>query len=380
VGPNLERWIVQRDAAGDLSRRGTEAFTGVVAAENGTAWEGRRTHLANGQAGLALFVDDRFLPRGRSFAVDLKVTFLDAGAGSFRVEYPAAQGPVLSDAVAYTGDGTWKTATFRLDAALWSGALAGGADLRLVAAGSDLEARFVRLLKRAPDTVLFADGFENGTTSFWNRGWRPDRRAESYGTVRVQPSVSPPSKRRRRGPRRSADPDAPGRVGAGGADVGPRDHESTQRVRGHGGLELVFGRVGVDLDLVSERHAARVVAPRLDAREVVVRSARAVARPDDHETAPRVGADPRSQLVACRVGVDLKLASQAGSCGAEALRLDAVAAQVRAARSLALPDDNEVARCAGSHGGPVLESCGVGVDSNWSPRESRRCLCAGLGC
>ncbi|MBP1621309.1 MAG: hypothetical protein H6Q02_2076, partial [Acidobacteria bacterium] len=59
-------------------------------------------------------------------------------------------------------------ATFRLDAALWSGALAGGADLRLVAAGSDLEARFVRLLKRAPDTVLFADGFENGTTSFWN--------------------------------------------------------------------------------------------------------------------------------------------------------------------------------------------------------------------
>ena len=164
---NLERWIVQRDAAGDLSRRGTEAFTGVVAAENGTAWEGRRTHLANGQAGLALFVDDRFLPRGRSFAVDLKVTFLDAGAGSFRVEYPAAQGPVLSDAVAYTGDGIWKTATFRLDAALWSGALAGGADLRLVAAGSDLEARFLRLVKRAPDSVLFADGFENGSTRYW---------------------------------------------------------------------------------------------------------------------------------------------------------------------------------------------------------------------
>ncbi|KAB2963021.1 MAG: hypothetical protein F9K18_09075 [Thermoanaerobaculia bacterium] len=165
---NLERWLLQRDLAGHVSRRGTEALTGVVAAENGTAYEGRRTHLANGQAALALFVDDRFLPRGRSFAVDLKVTFLDAGAGSFRVEYPVAGGTVLSDAVGFTGSGIWRTATLRLDAALWNGALAGGADLRLVATGSDLEARFVRLLKRAPDVVLFADGFENGSTSFWD--------------------------------------------------------------------------------------------------------------------------------------------------------------------------------------------------------------------
>jgi hypothetical protein len=165
---NLERWMRQRDVSGDVSRRGTEAFTGVVAPENGTAYEGRRTHLAIGRAGLALFVDDRFLPRGRSFAVDLKVTFLDAGAGSFRVEYPVAGGTVLSDAVPFTGSGVWMTATFRLDAALWNGALASGADLRLVAAGSDLETRFVRLVKRAPDGVLFADGFENGTTSYWD--------------------------------------------------------------------------------------------------------------------------------------------------------------------------------------------------------------------
>ena len=165
---NLERWLGQRDAAGHLSRRGTESFTGVVADENGTAYEGRRTHLAAGQPALALDVDDRFLPRGRSFAVDLKVTFRDAGTGSFRVEYPTGGGPVLSDAVVYTGDGAWKTATWRLDAALWDGSLAAGADLRLVASGADLEARFVRLVKRAPDGVLFVDGFESGFASFWD--------------------------------------------------------------------------------------------------------------------------------------------------------------------------------------------------------------------
>lgn len=165
---NLERWLTQRDVAGNVSRRGAEAYGGVVAPENGTAYEGRRTNLAAGQTGLALFADDRFLPRGRVFPVDVKVTFRDAGSGSFRLEYPSAAGPVLSDAVAYAASGAWRTATFRLDAALWNGTLAGGADLRLVASGSDLDARFVRLVKRAPDTVLFLDGFENGSTSYWN--------------------------------------------------------------------------------------------------------------------------------------------------------------------------------------------------------------------
>jgi hypothetical protein len=165
---NLERWLVQRDVAGNVSRRGAEVYTGVVAPENGTAYEGRRTELSAGQAGLALFADDRFLPPGRPFAVDVKVTYRDAGSGSFRLEYPTASGPILSDAVSYAASGTWKTATFRLDAALWNATLAGGSDLRLVATGSDLDARFVRLVKRQADTVLFRDGFENGSTSYWN--------------------------------------------------------------------------------------------------------------------------------------------------------------------------------------------------------------------
>ena len=166
---NLERWLVQRDAPGAVSRRGTETFTDVLDPSNGTAYEGRRTHLAAGQGALELHVDDRFLPENRAFAVDLKITFRDAGAGSFRVAYPAAGGVVLSDVVSYTGSNLWKTATYRLDAALWNGTLAHGADLRLEATGpADLEVRFVRLLKRQPDSVLFLDGFEHGSTSFWN--------------------------------------------------------------------------------------------------------------------------------------------------------------------------------------------------------------------
>ncbi|KAB2962119.1 MAG: hypothetical protein F9K16_09940 [Thermoanaerobaculia bacterium] len=166
---NLERWLTQRDVPGSMSRRGSESFTGVLDPSNGTAWEGRRTHRSAGQEGLALFVDDRFLPPGRSFFVDLKITFRDGGSGSWRVTYPSAAGTVHSDPVTLTGDGTWKTATLRLDAALWNGSLAHGADLRLVALGpADLEVRLVRLVKRQADSVLFLDGLENGTSLFWN--------------------------------------------------------------------------------------------------------------------------------------------------------------------------------------------------------------------
>lgn len=166
---NLERWLVQRDAPGAVSRRGTEVYSNVLDPSNGTAYEGRRTQLATGQGALELHVDDRFLPEGRAYPVDLKLTFRDAGTGGFRVAYPTAGGVVLSDPVVHAGDGVWKTATFRLDAARWDGSLAHGADLRLVATGpADLELRFARLVKRQPDGVLFLDGFENGSTGFWD--------------------------------------------------------------------------------------------------------------------------------------------------------------------------------------------------------------------
>ncbi len=165
---NLERWVTQRDAAGSQSRRGTQSFTDILDPSNGTAYEGRRTNLAAGQSGLLLYVDDRFLPRGRPFPVDVKVTFRDSGTGSFRIGYPTATGAVLSDPVVYTNAGNWKTATFRLDAALWNGTLANAADLRLTATGpADLEVRLVRLVKRQADTVLFLDSFDNGSTSYW---------------------------------------------------------------------------------------------------------------------------------------------------------------------------------------------------------------------
>ena len=107
----------------------------------------------------------------RALAV-VSVTLAVAGCSAsttLDVAYPAAGGVVLSDPVVYTGDGLWKTATYRLDAALWNGTLAHGADLRLEATGpADLEVRFVRLVKRQPDVVLFLDGFENGSTTYWD--------------------------------------------------------------------------------------------------------------------------------------------------------------------------------------------------------------------
>lgn len=168
---NWERWLTQRDLGPDAtSRRGTEAKTNVLDPSNGTAYEGRRTQRAAGQDRMLLFVDDRFVPPGMPTALDLQVSYKDSAGGGFRVDYAVAAGVASSAEVTPGGSGTWRTATFRIDDALWNGSVGGGADLALVALGAgDLEARFVRLIKRAPAAVFFVDGFESGTTAFWSR-------------------------------------------------------------------------------------------------------------------------------------------------------------------------------------------------------------------
>jgi hypothetical protein len=166
---NLERWVAQRDVApGAISRRGTDVRTGVLDPTNGTAYEGRRTELALGRDALALFVDPRFLPSGMPAQIDVEVTYRDSGSGSFALQYPGAAGAQTTAAQPFAGSGAWRTVTFRVDDGRWNRSLEGGADLRLVAAGpADLEARFVRLIKRAAPAVVFADGLESGDTRFW---------------------------------------------------------------------------------------------------------------------------------------------------------------------------------------------------------------------
>lgn len=108
---NLERWLVQRDVAPDgrARRSMADVHTHVLTEENGTAYEGLRTDRAKGQTSLYFDLDDRFLA-GRREPVQIKVTYRDAGTGDWWIEHEGGRSP----AVRRIGDGSWKTATFRL--------------------------------------------------------------------------------------------------------------------------------------------------------------------------------------------------------------------------------------------------------------------------
>src|SRR3990167_5079679 len=105
-----------------------------------------------------------------------------------------------------------------------------------------------------------------------------------------------------------------------------------------------------------------VVALGLNAIAAGVGAARAVALPDDNEVARGVAGDGGNHLVTRRVGVGLELAAEGVSGGVVALGLNALVAGVGAARAEALPDDDEVARGVAGDGGAALVSRRVGVD------------------
>jgi hypothetical protein len=139
---NLERWLVQVDEPGSVAHRtDADVHDGVLEPDNGVAYEGLTTDAAAGDTGFAFDVDPRFAAAVDSRAV-LKVTYLDSGSGSFRVETDA--GP--SADVSRTGSDAWRTATISLpdgavsaDATRLRIAIADGAD--------DLVVRFVRLVR-----------------------------------------------------------------------------------------------------------------------------------------------------------------------------------------------------------------------------------------
>lgn len=144
---NLERFLVQVEPPGAVTRRGTDMHVGELSPDNGTAYEGRRTDRAHGSDRIALAVDDRFLA-GPVAAVDVKVTYLDTGTGDFWITAPSAGGVVAGPRVARHGSDTLRTATFRLAGVRFDGSFAGGADLAIRTAGpDDLEVRFVRLVR-----------------------------------------------------------------------------------------------------------------------------------------------------------------------------------------------------------------------------------------
>jgi hypothetical protein len=168
---NLERWLVQLDRPGSVAHRtSVDVHRGVLAQENGTAYEGLATDARHGDTGLLFAVDPAFAAASAG-TVLLKVTYRSTAGGSgppaLTVQYPGGSGRVLpvpdaapSGPAAPSGaqgadvaDPAWRTATVALPAAALTGTLAGGGTLRVGLAdphGADVAVRFVRLVRSQP--------------------------------------------------------------------------------------------------------------------------------------------------------------------------------------------------------------------------------------
>jgi hypothetical protein len=137
---NLERWLVQVDEPGSVAHR-TKADTHdhVFESDNGIAYEGLSTDIAEGDTGFAFDVDEDFAAAAGDSRLVLKVTYRDAGAGSFTADTAAGS----SVEVTRAGDGAERTATFALPA------LGGDRRIRisLASGADDLIVRFVRLVR-----------------------------------------------------------------------------------------------------------------------------------------------------------------------------------------------------------------------------------------
>jgi hypothetical protein len=149
---NYERWIVQRDVAPDgIARRGTLRHVNDPAEDNGVAFESLRTNVARGQRNLYLDVDDRFMSPSDGAPIRLKVTYRDFARRSWRVDYRAAGGVTRSSPTVRGtnhGTGQMRTVTFLIDDPAFDNALPGSTDIALYALRGDLEAGFVRVVKR----------------------------------------------------------------------------------------------------------------------------------------------------------------------------------------------------------------------------------------
>ena len=146
---DLERWVHQLEQVpGCHGRRGSEVHVGVLAPENGVAREGRRTDAAAGQPHLCFSVDDTFLAPTEAADLDVLVTYVDRGRGSFVLTVPGEGGRLRSAEVALTDTGRRRTVRFNVVGGRMDASLPGGADLRLTRVrGADVDVQFVRVVK-----------------------------------------------------------------------------------------------------------------------------------------------------------------------------------------------------------------------------------------
>lgn len=149
---NLERWIVQRDVRPNgIARRGTLRHTGDPAPDNGRAIESLRTDSRRGRRFLFLDVDERFMPAAATAPVELKVTYRDVAGTAWRAYYRGVGGRTRSTPAVRgrrSGGGRLRTVTFRITDPAFDDGLPGSTDIALRALRGDLEASFVRVVKR----------------------------------------------------------------------------------------------------------------------------------------------------------------------------------------------------------------------------------------
>lgn len=146
---DLERWVHQLEQApGCHGRRGSEVHVGVLAPENGVVREGRRTDAAAGQPHLCFSVDDTFLAPTEAADLDVLVTYVDRGRGSFVLTVPGEGGRLRSPEVALTDTGRRRTVRFNVAGGRMDASLPGGADLRLTRVrGADVDVQLVRVVR-----------------------------------------------------------------------------------------------------------------------------------------------------------------------------------------------------------------------------------------
>ena len=147
---DLERWVRQLEQApGCHGRRGSEVHVGVLAPENGVAREGRRTDAAHGEPHLCFAVDDAFVAPTGEADLDVLVTYVDRGRGSFVLTVAGAAGRLRSPEVVLTDSGRRRTVRFHVEDGRLDASLPDGADLRLTRVrGADVDVQFVRVVER----------------------------------------------------------------------------------------------------------------------------------------------------------------------------------------------------------------------------------------
>ena len=140
---NLERWLVQVDAPGAVAHRTkVDTHSSDPTKDNGTAYEGLRTKRSAGDRSLAFRLDEDFLSGDATHPALVKVTYRDAGRGSFRLRHAGGATP----SVELKNTKKWRTATFALDLRP-DHSLPAATDLWIDTAKGDLAVRFVRVLR-----------------------------------------------------------------------------------------------------------------------------------------------------------------------------------------------------------------------------------------